>query len=41
MKLSYRGTIYEPKSSVASTRRGKVIGKYRGAQLHERIVVAH
>ncbi|MBF1999692.1 MAG: DUF4278 domain-containing protein [Synechococcales cyanobacterium C42_A2020_086] len=37
MKLSYRGTKYDAKPTTIATYAGKVIGKYRGAELHERI----
>lgn len=39
MKLSYRGTTYETKLPTIATKAGKVIGKYRGAELRERTVV--
>lgn len=38
MKLFYRGTTYEIKLPTIATQEGKVIGKYRGATLHERVV---
>lgn len=41
MKLFYRGTTYEVKSPEITTREGEVIGKYRGAELHERIAIKH
>ena len=34
MKLFYRGISYEPKSYVVDTTMGKVVGKYRGANLY-------
>ncbi|MCU0526762.1 MAG: DUF4278 domain-containing protein [Elainella sp. Prado103] len=39
MKLSYRGTIYETKLPTIATQAGKVIGKYRGVDLRERVMV--
>ncbi len=39
MKLSYRGTTYEVKFPTIATNKGKVIGKYRGTELRERVVV--
>lgn len=38
MKLAYRGVNYEVKLPTIATKEGKIIGKYRGADLHERVV---
>lgn len=39
MQLAYRGSIYETQLPKVATKAGKVIGKYRGSALHERIVI--
>jgi hypothetical protein len=41
MQLMYRGVKYEPKTSEVSIVPGKVIGRYRGVELHEHLVVKH
>ena len=41
MKLSYRGVTYEPKTPVVVTVPGKVIGRYRGIELHEQVASKH
>jgi len=38
MKLSYRGVKYEAKIPVVATKEGKVIGHYRGVELHSQDV---
>lgn len=40
MKLVYRGVKYEANLPVIAAA-GKVIGKYRGVELHEQIVSSH
>jgi len=40
MKLVYRGMKYEANLPIAATV-GKVIGKYRGVELHEQVVSSH
>lgn len=37
MKLIYRGTTYNAKSAIATVP-GKVVGRYRGVELHEQVV---
>ncbi|MBE9180366.1 DUF4278 domain-containing protein [Oculatella sp. LEGE 06141] len=38
MKLVYRGVQYDAKPSAIATIPGKVIGHYRGVELHEQII---
>jgi Domain of unknown function (DUF4278) len=38
MKLSYRGIHYDTQLPVVVTIAGKVIGKYRGLELHEHVL---
>ena len=40
MKLVYRGVKYEANVPVVAAE-GKVIGKYRGVELHEHVVSSH
>ncbi|NJN87923.1 MAG: DUF4278 domain-containing protein [Leptolyngbyaceae cyanobacterium SL_7_1] len=41
MKLNYRGVTYAANIPTVATVEGKVIGKYRGVELHEQVVKAH